>query len=277
MPELPEVETIKNQLLQKIKGKKIDFVEIKLPKMVKGVSVKEFKEKVEKTIVKDVKRRAKLIIINLSNNYSLVIHLKLTGQLIFEKEFKSEKVLKYTHLIYHFSDKSALLHNDLRQFGYVKLVKTDDLEKLFKEEGFGPEPLSKDFTLEKFKNLLSKKQKQKIKPLLMDQTFLAGVGNVYAQEACWCAKILPTKLVKDLSEKEISDLYHCLIKILKEAIKYRGSSVDTYVDIYGRVGDYISKLKVYDRENQKCFRCGTKIKKIVLGGRGTYFCPGCQK
>lgn len=276
MPELPEVETIKNQLLEKIRNKKIKSVEIKLLRLIKNISVKEFKKKVEGASIKNIRRRAKLLIIGLSNGYNLVIHLKLTGQIIYGQN-KRIKTEKWSHIIYHFTDSTILLHNDMRQFGYVKLIKTADLENLFEKEKFGPEPLEKEFTLEKFKELLAKKPRQKIKPLLMDQTFLAGVGNVYAQEACWSAKILPTRLVKNLTNKEINNLYYCLTKILKEAIKNRGSSVDTYVDVYGKQGSYVPKLKVYGREGGKCYRCKTKIKKIVLAGRGTCYCPNCQK
>ena len=275
MPELPEVQTIVNQLQKKIVGKKIKAVKVNLPKLISGAKVKDFEKIINGAEVKKVGRRAKLIIIELSNNYSLIIHLKLTGRLIFKK--KIEKEDEKSHLIYQFSDDSFLLHHDFRQFGWVKLIKKNELEKYFEKEGFGPEPLEKDFTLEKFKELLAKKPRQKIKPLLMDQKFLAGVGNVYAQEACFCAKILPTRIVKTLKEKEIYDLYHCLIKILKEAIEYRGSSVDTYVDTEGVGGDFASRLKVYDRGGEKCFRCQGTIKKINLAGRGTYFCPKCQK
>ncbi len=243
--------------------------------MIYGIKPEEFKKRVVGAKIEKISRRAKLLIIQLSNGYSLVIHLKLTGRLLFKK--KLEKEDEKSHIIYEFSDQSFLLHHDFRQFGWVKLIKTLELEKYFAKEGFGPEPLDKSFTLEKFKDLLSKKPRQKIKPLLMDQTFLAGVGNVYAQEACWGAKILPTRIVKTLKEKEISDLYHYLIKILKEAIRYRGSSVDAYVDIEGKQGEYVPKLKVYNREGEKCFRCFGKIKKITLAGRGTYFCPVCQK
>ena len=277
MPELPEVETIKNQLLDKICGKKIKQVEIRLAKIIKGVPVNDFKQRVPGATVKNVRRRAKLLIIELNNGYGLLIHLKLTGQLIFIKTLKHENIKTFTHLIYYFSDQSCLLHNDLRQFGYVKLIKTADLENIFLKEKLGPEPLSKSFSLEKFKELLSAKPRAKIKPLLMDQSFIAGVGNVYAQEACWCSRILPTRIVKSLKEKEIARLYNCLLKILKEAIKYKGSSVDTYVDINGEQGSYISKLKVYARENEKCWRCGGKIKKMTLAGRGICFCSHCQK
>jgi len=279
MPELPEVETIKNQLLEKIVGKKIKDVDVRLPKMVRDASLVDFKKKITEAKIKNIGRRAKFLIIELNNGYSLVIHLKLTGQIIFIEncKLKIENFEKYTHIIYYFDDGSALLHNDLRQFGYVKLFKTAELDKFFAEEELGPEPLDKDFTLEKFKKLLVPKSRLKIKPLLLDQTFLAGIGNVYAQESCFCAKILPTRLVKNLKEKEISDLYNCLIKILKEAIKHKGSSVDTYVDATGQAGDYAKKLKVYGREDEKCLRCGAKIKKMTLAGRGTCYCPNCQK
>lgn len=272
MPELPEVETIKLQLSRIIKAKTIKKVEVRLPKMVRGASLEEFEKKVAGAKVKDIKRRAKLLIIELSNGYSLVIHLKLTGQLIYNQEPQ-----KHSHLIYHFTDGSVLLHNDMRQFGYVKLVKTSQFSKLFQKEKFGPEPLEKSFTLEKFKELLSKKKRSRTKPLLMDQTFVAGVGNVYAQEACFFAKIKPTRTVGSLTDKEIKNLYDGLKKILRESIKHKGSSVDTYVDIKGKQGGYLSFLKVYRREGKKCLRCGAKIKSIRLGGRGTCFCPKCQK
>ena len=278
MPELPEVETIKTQL-NKLKGKKITEIDVKLAKMIKNVSAGFFKKKVGGTRIKEVRRRAKLLIIDLDNGYSLVIHLKISGQIMFIKTLKPKNIKTFTHLIYHFSDKSCLLHNDLRRFGYVKLLKTDDLEKFFIQENYGPEPLDKDFNCEKFTELLSKKPNKRIKPLLMDQTFIAGVGNIYAQEACWCAEILPVRLVKTLSGKEIKNLYNCLIRILKAAIKDRGTTAadDNYVDARGKQGKYTFELKVYQRGNQKCFRCQAAIKRIVLAGRGTSYCPGCQK
>jgi len=293
MPELPEVETIKNQLKEKIIGKTIKGVEVKLPKMIKGMEAKEFIAKVKGAKIKDISRRAKLLIISLSNGYSLLIHLKLTGQIIYCQKFPEGKNQKYSHLIYYFSDGSVLSHNDLRQLGYVKLVKTANLPEFFLKEKFGPEPLEKDFTLEKFKEILGKKVIQKmklernppksrsagrrrIKPLLMDQSFIAGVGNVYANEVCFCAGVLPTREAGDFKDKEIKKLYQCLINILQEAIRLRGTSADTYVDLHGRKGKYLPKLKVYGREGKKCLNCQSKIKRIVLAGRGTFYCPRCQ-
>jgi len=295
MPELPEVQTIVNQLQVRIIGKKIKAVDIRLAKMIQGVTSQQFKKAVVGSKIKNINRRAKLLIINLSNKYSLIIHLKLSGQIIYQPGIlnqstkqsfmlgRAHKIMcsglksnRHTHLIYYFAGGSALLHNDVRQFGWVKLVKTSEVGDYFQKEGFGPEPLDKNFTLEKFKKLLFQKPRQKIKPLLMDQKFIAGIGNIYAQEACFCAKILPTRIVKTLEEQEIKDLYNCLIKILKKAIICRGSSVDDYLDAGGEKGSYVCYLKVYDRLNKKCARCSGIIKKIVLAGRGTYFCPKCQ-
>ena len=160
MPELPEVETIKGQLNKKVRDKKIKAVEIKLAKMLVGVTADKFQKIVEGRKIKSVDRRAKLLIINLSNNYSLVIHLKLTGQLLFFKKiqaWEAHKNKSAAHLIYYFENGSLLIHTDVRKFGYVKLVKTAELESLFRKESFGPEPLAQDFTLKKFKNLLIQK------------------------------------------------------------------------------------------------------------------------
>jgi len=279
MPELPEVETIKGQLNKKIRDKKIKTVEIKLAKMLAGVTVDNFKKIVEGRKIKSVERRAKLLIINLSNNYSLAIHLKMTGQLLFFKNIQDWEAYKNksaVHLIYYFENGSLLVHTDVRQFGYVKLIKTAELEALFRKESFGPEPLAHDFTLKKFKNLLIQKPRAKIKPLLMDQTFLAGMGNIYSQEVCWAAKIFPTRSVQGLTPQEIRALYVNLIKILCQAVSARGSSVDNYLDTEGQPGEYVSRLKVYGREGAKCYRCDGTIKKMTLGGRGTYYCPKCQ-
>ncbi len=301
MPELPEVETIKNQLSRKLKGKRIKKTIVILFKIIQAKSKKFFIEKTEGARIKKVWRRAKMIIIDLDNDYSLVVHLKLSGQLFFYLN-EEEDYGKYTHLIFHFFDKSVLIFKDLRQFGYFNLCQNKNLEKFFQDKKLGPEPLAKNFTphlfqekkdkcssasvgkgagftLNKFKELLAKKKKTRIKPLLMDQSFIAGVGNIYAQEVCWCAKILPARVVGTLKDREIKELYCCLIKILKQAIRQKGTTAadDKYLDVQGEKGGYASELKVYQRENQKCFRCRGKIKRIVLAGRGTSYCPVCQK
>ena len=278
MPELPEVETIRRELFQKIKGKKIASVEVLTPKTI-NCSADKFKKILKNSKIKDIQRRAKLLIIKLSNNYNLAVHLKLTGQFIYKSrtarcDLPEEK---YTRLIFTFQNNDKLFFNDLRKFAFVKLLDDKKLEKLLTEKDFGPEPLDKTFTLKIFQNLLFQRKKAKIKPLLMNQNFLAGVGNIYAAESCFCAKILPTRFAESLTKEEIKKLYQCLRKILKTAIICKGSSVNQYVDVFGKKGKYVPLLKVYGREGKNCLRCGNKIKKITLNGRGTYFCPGCQK
>ena len=278
MPELPEVETIRRELFQKIKGKKIASVEVLTPKTI-NCSADKFKKILKNSKIKDIQRRAKLLIIKLSNNYNLAVHLKLTGQFIYKSQTVSCDLPeeKYARLIFTFQNNDKLFFNDLRKFAFVKLLDDKKLEKLLTEKDFGPEPLDKTFTLKIFQNLLFQRKKAKIKPLLMNQNFLAGVGNIYAAESCFCAKILPTRFAESLTKNEIKKLYQCLKKILKTAIIRKGSSVNQYVDVFGKKGKYVPLLKVYGREGKNCLRCGNKIKKITLNGRGTYFCPGCQK
>lgn len=271
MPELPEVETIKRQLNRKIKGKKIKTVEVRLPRFVK-YPLKKFKQIVAQAKITSISRRAKLLIIELSNEYCLVIHLKLTGQLIFNGQ-----PTKHTHLIYHFTDNSQLIHNDLIKFGFIKVIPKKELTDFFRKEEFGPEPLTKKFTLELFKKLLSQRKNSKIKPLLMDQKFIAGIGNLYADEILFLARVLPFRKVKTIKPAEIKRIYQGIKKILSLAIKRRGSSVRNYLDIEGKEGKYLPLLKVYQREGQPCFICGSKVKRFKMGGRSAHFCPKCQK
>lgn len=287
MPELPEVETIRRQLATVLEGKKIRAVEVRLPKLIKGSAVL-FKKHVVGAAITEVRRRAKLLIFGLSNGCSIIVHLKLTGQLIYQKKKvvavgghpikDGHKNLphRYTHLIVTFTDGGQLFFNDLRQFGYWKLVKTAELEKLFQEGTFGPEPLDEAFTLDVFRALLARRRTTNIKPLLMDQSFIAGVGNIYATEACFYAGVKPTRPASQLKPAEIAKLFTALKTILRQAIAKQGASADTYVDAYGQPGEYVPFLKVYGRGGQPCGRCGTTIQSISLGGRGTTFCPHCQ-
>jgi len=274
MPELPEVETIRSQLERELKGKKIIDVEIKVLKLVRAPLL-TFKKAIVGAKIEDVRRRAKLLIFCLSNGYSLLIHLKLTGQLIIKNE--KDQAEKYTHIIFYFSDDSKLFFNDLRKFGYIKSVKPNELDSELAKEKFGPEPLKKSFTLKKFKELITNRKITKIKPLLMDQTFIAGIGNLYAAEICFYAGVRPTKPACLLKQGEIKRLYKGIKIILRNAIKKGGSSVDTYIDTRGRQGSFVPFLRVYDRKGKPCFKCNCKVKMISLAGRGTYFCPKCQK
>lgn len=287
MPELPEVETIRRQLVRELKNKRIKKVEVRLPKMVKG-SVEVFKKYVVGQVI-GFKRRAKVLIIQLSNNYSVLVHLKMTGQLVIVKKKKvrsgghpikdGSKDLpnKYSHVIFYFTDGSILYFNDMRRFGYVRLVSAKDYNKVFNDFNFGPEPLSESFTLSSFKELIGKKKSGKIKPLLLDQKFIAGIGNIYAVESCFRAGINPVRDVKSLKPKEIEKLYKAIRYILSQAVRKQGTSSKNYVDAYGQPGEYVPLLKVYSRQGKPCYKCHTKIASITMGSRSTAYCPKCQK
>lgn len=269
MPELPEVETMRKGLENKVKGKTISEI--------KTIDYKKVEKDVKKNAlskIKKVRRRAKVLIIDLANDYSLIIHVKLTGYFIFQPKGKDYKK-KVTRVIFHFKDGSSLLFNDVRKFGWIKIRKTKEVEKFLKKKfDFGPEPLSKEFTAKKFKEMLKKRSKSTLKPLLMDQSFLAGLGNIYAQEACYCAKILPKRKAGDLSDKEIKKLHDCIVKILKKALKYKGTSAVDYVTVEGKEGTFGQKLAVYQ---QKKDPKGHKLTSEKIGGRTTRFCKKCQK
>jgi len=277
LPELPEVETIVLELNREIKGKKIKKIKVNLAKMIRG-DIK----KAEGLVVQKVKRRAKLIIIELSGSYNLVIHLKLTGQLFFipsgELETKTgERENKFTHVIFEFDDGSKLLFNDLRQFGFIKILTTADLEKELKKENYGPEPLEREFSFGYLKELFSRRAKSQIKPLLMDQKAIAGIGNIYSDEALFLAKISPKRRVGEISDEEIKKLHKAIRKVLKEALRYQGTSVDTYRKTTGEKGNYETRLRVYRKTGQPCPGCKGKIVRIKFGARSAHFCPKCQK
>ena len=274
MHELPEVETVRQQLSRTVVGKKILAVEILYLKAVRPVPPAAFVRQVRGAIIKAVKRRAKLVLIELSNGNTLVTHLKMTGHLFLKRDVEPRKPSH--EIIFDLSGPTRMIYDDVRRFGFVRLMKTKELAGYF-EKQYGPEPLDTSFTAAKFKALLAKKPRLKIKPLLIDQKFLAGIGNIYAQEACFYARVLPTRAVGTLTDKEIKALHTGLVKILREAVKMRGTSSDAYRDIYGNAGNFLSRLKVYGRALQPCRRCRTILMKITLGGRGTTFCPKCQR
>jgi formamidopyrimidine-DNA glycosylase len=236
------------------------------PKVIREPSVEKFKKGLTGAVIKNILRRAKVLILELSNGKSLVIHLKMTGQLVYPGKGFGARV------IFRLSDGKNLDFNDQRLFAELRLL--DDWRDLKFVQGLGPEPF--DISAEEFKEMLSAK-KTKIKPLLMDQTFISGIGNLYAAEALFRARIHPERSAASLSDKEKENLFREIKDTLNEAIHYKGSSVDQYVQLSGTPGDYAKHHKVYDREGKPCPVCKTLIKRIALGGRGTYFCPRCQK
>ncbi|MEX0617112.1 MAG: bifunctional DNA-formamidopyrimidine glycosylase/DNA-(apurinic or apyrimidinic site) lyase [Candidatus Woykebacteria bacterium] len=274
MPELPEVETIRRDLNKELKGRKI--IRLKYhdwPKMIKP-SPAEVEKAIKGKKIKDFQRRAKLLLMHLDDHGSTIaMHLKLSGQLLLRKQ--TDPPDRFTHIILELDKGDELRFNDLRKFGFMKLLKDKgDLDKLLSE--FGPEPFTPEFTFEKFKQIVNKGTRA-IKIVIMDQKKISGVGNIYADEALWRAKIHPEKRAEKLTEEELKKLYNSILYVLKEGIEDRGTSVDQYLDVHGEKGGHAKNLKVFRLNGEPCPRCKTTIKKIRVGGRGTHFCPNCQK
>lgn len=273
MPELPEVETIRRGLTRKIVGLKITQTKVNLAKIT-NISSKEFAKLVKGRRVRKVSRFAKILVVDLSGGLSLAIHLKISGQLIYIR--KSLLLVKHTHVILSFNNGYELRFIDPRQFGYVKLFKTSELPEKMELDKLGPEPLTKEFTLSIFKKRLNRRPKSHIKPLLMDQHFISGIGNLYADEILFAAKVHPLKRVRRLKPIEVKKIYQHIKPILNKAIKYKGTSVDSYRDAQGKRGLYLQFVKAYDQEGEPCIRCKKPIKRIKIGTRSAYFCPRCQ-
>jgi len=288
MPELPEVETIRRGLEKYLVGHKILDVEVRVAKLFEGDS-----NKVIGARVKEIRRFGKGLVIDLSNRYSLAIHIKLTGQLIYRgKETKGVKVSrekvgdelpnKSTHIIFKLDKNAYLYYNDRRRFGWIRVVKTEDVSKMPFFKNMGPEPFPSagsgqvKLTLELFKKIVGGK-KTVIKPLLMDQTRIGGIGNIYANDALFLAGISPKRRAETLSDEELSKLYKAVLEVMEKSFKYGGASELSFVNVLGHEGSYQEHALAYGKKGEKCSVCGGKIEKIFLAGRGTFFCPKHQK
>lgn len=287
MPELPEVETVRVGLSRFLPGLTVATVMHDWPKGFPNAPA-DVKKFLAGAKILQVRRRAKVLIIDLDTNYSLVIHLKMTGQLVYRSERErfgaghpnyslvGDLPDKSTRVIFTFTDKSKLFFNDQRKFGWVRLLPTVEVELLDFFQKVGPEPLGADFTAEDFAERLKRRPKSNIKAVLLDQTVVAGVGNIYADESLWGAKIHPETRVQDLPAAKIRTLYTELRKILTLSIEKGGSTDRNYVDAEGKRGSYLKFARVFRREGQPCPRCGTTIIKTKVAGRGTHICPQCQ-
>ena len=360
MPELPEVETIKRGLDKLLRGKVIGKVSYDWPKSFNG-SKQEIDKYLIGATVKSIKRRAKLLLIELSTGYTLAIHLKMTGQLVFvgnanqttgltdmlgdanlrnnASDFAGEQSFgastsngvnrtdgtkkrvaqvanqkfassqanqatgltdmlgdanrwgaghpndslignlpdKSTRVIFTFKDASKMYFNDQRKFGWVKLLPTSKVKDLDFIKKLGPEPLNNQFTLSEFINRISKRKNSSIKATILDQSVLAGVGNIYADESLFVAKIHPSTKVGNLKKAQFAKLHSAIKQVLQEGIDSGGSSDKNYVNAEGKKGSYLTFAKVFRRQGQDCFSCKNKIIKIKVAGRGTHVCLNCQK
>jgi len=287
MPELPEVETVKLGLQRLLVGKMVKSVDFDTEKSFPNASsdVREFLVGSEVVLVN---RRAKVLLIELSSKYSLVVHLKMTGQLVFrgQEQFgaghPNDSLIgdlpdRSTRVTLTFTDGSKLFFNDQRKFGWMRLIPTAEVMNIDFFQKVGPEPLSADFTAEVFHERLQRRKNSTIKAAILDQTVLAGIGNIYADEGLWGAKIHPATRVGQLSRQQTTRLYKELIKVLRLSIEKGGSTDKNYVDAEGKRGSYLAFAQVFRREGKPCLRCGHMIEKIRVAGRGTHICTACQK
>lgn len=288
MPELPEVETIRAGLSRLLPGKRVKSEKHDWPKGFPNA-----KADVERFLlgaeVEGVRRRAKALIIDLNSGYSLIVHLKMTGQLVYRGEHErfgaghpsdsltGELPDKSTRVILTFADGSRLFFNDQRKFGWMRLMPTVAVEQLDFFQKVGPEPLSADFTLQDLAARFTRRSKSCIKVVLLDQAVVAGIGNIYADEILWEAKIHPLVKTGTLTKANIEKLYESIPRVLNLAVENGGSSFEKYVNAEGGTGGYIKIANVFRRQGKPCPRCGTAIVKTRVAGRGTHICPECQR
>lgn len=314
MPELPEVETIRIGLEKYLVGKTIEAIDIRTPSIFHGDP-----KLITGADVITVKRRGKGLLIELSNDYTIAAHVKMTGQFIYKEtplrsdvakamsdkqgftgqaevakgtdETKAknfhpklatpiELPHKHTHVVFTLRTKNQerrtyLYYNDIRKFGWLQVVRTEDALSLPFFKALGREPLS-NLTMKHFSNIVHT-SKAPIKSVLMDQSKIAGVGNIYANEALFGAKIAPTRKAQSLTKKEAEALYEAMLAVLTKGLAFGGASDNTYLNVDGGQGTFQQHFQVYGKQDEQCPVCATMIKRIVIGGRGTFFCPTCQR
>src|SRR3989344_5218378 len=282
MPELPEVETIRTGLAKLLPGLKLTGAEYDWDKSFPNAPA-DVKQFLIGAKIVEIARRGKALIIGLSSKYSLVIHLKMTGQLVYVGKERfgaghpTDSLIgklpdKSTRVTFSLSNGAKLFFNDQRKFGWVRLLPTAEVPNIDFFKKVGPEPLDSKFTASEFATRLQKRKNTSIKAAILDQSVIAGIGNIYADESLWGAKIHPSSLVKNLSVQKLNKLFDEIRYVLKLSIAKGGSTDRNYVDAEGKKGSYLSFAKVFRREGQDCPCCGTKIVKIRVAGRGTHVC-----
>lgn len=286
MPELPEVETIRRGLQKLIVGYTVEVVEYTNAKSFPNAT-SDVEDFLIGARIIFIRRRAKVLLIDLSSNYTLLVHLKMTGQLVFRGEttfgagHPNDSLVgslpdRSTRVIIKFGNGSHLYFNDQRKFGWMKLLPTKEVSSIDFMKKVGPEPLEKDFTVNNFADRFKRRMGTNIKAALLDQSVIAGVGNIYADESLWGAKIHPKRLVSTISFEEFLELYKALRTIMNLAIEKGGSTDKNYINAEGKRGSYMDFASVFRREGRECPRCGTTIIKLRVAGRGTHICPHCQ-
>jgi len=274
MPELPEVETVKRTLAEYLPGLKIKEVTVNQETVINIPDAETFKKELTGTTFTGIDRRGKYLIFSLSWGWKMVVHLRMTGRLVYGES--SLPLAKHTHVIFHLSNGYELRFTDQRRFGRIWLVPEGELLRVSGLCTLGPEPLGDEFCREIFLEQLAKR-KTRIKPLLLDQNFIAGIGNIYADEILFRSRIHPERTAESLSREEADRLFTEVRKTLEEGVAHRGTTFSDYVDGRGEKGSHQNYLNVYQQQGKKCPRCGAIIERIKVGSRSAYHCPGCQK
>ncbi len=272
MPELPEVETVVRGLEQSVKGETVTSVALK-PTAKIYPQASQFSTIIKNASFEKFERRGKNILLGLSNGHTLWVHLKMTGHFYYLPE--SDPSGKHDHVIFNLSNNAnTLRYNDYRRFGYLKLFPTDTLHQQKGLIELGPEPL--ELPCDDFIDLC-KHRGRMIKPALLDQSFIAGIGNIYADESLFLSRIHPMRQTDSISKKKLAELHGHIQYLLRRSIKLMGTSVDTFAGVNGKPGQFQNYLKVYSHENEPCERCGKSIKRRRIGSRSAHFCPNCQR
>ena len=273
MPELPEVETVKESLKLKLTGKKIKKVNILYDNIIAYPKVNEFIKNIENQTINNMHRRGKFLLFEL-DDYYLLSHLRMEGKYFFKNV--DDEILKHEHVIFKLDDGKELRYMDTRKFGKMYLIKKGDINKVGPLKELGLEPwddnLTSDYILEKYKN-----KRLPIKSVLLDQSIIVGIGNIYADEILFLCKINPLKKSNEITKKEAFNIIEYTKRVLEEAIKKGGTTIRTYSSVDGVHGLFQEELLVHGKDKGKCPICNNNILKIKVGGRGTYYCPKCQK
>ena len=276
MPELPEVELVTKSLDELVRGRKIIAAELLRERLAPESPTKEFARQLKDAVIKKVWRRGKHILFELDNNRTLIVHLRMSGRfrlLPIERELP-----KFTHAVFYFQDETRLIFSDQRHFGFMKIVETEKLNEAKEIKKLAPEPFGEDFTAKYFRKVL-KTSKKSVKEFLLDQTKVTGLGNIYAAEAMFLAKVNPQVPANEISPVKANRLHKFIVEVLAESIAH-GSTLNVDPEnidgsYYG--GGYENEWRVYDREGEQCAVCETKIERLKQGGRSSYFCPKCQR
>lgn len=274
MPELPEVETVKEALNQTVKGQTIKEIELRYEPMVKNMSADEFKEKLINQTIQEVSRRGKYLVFHF-DDYQLLSHLRMEGKYFYvDSDFELNP---HVHVIFTLENGKRLLYQDTRKFGTYHLYdKAIDLETTAPFQVLGLEPFATEFTPSYVKEKIQNKKKP-IKSLLLDQTVVCGLGNIYVDEVLYRARLHPLTSSSELTDKDIENVVKYTVEVLARAIEVGGTTIRTFRSSHGVSGTFQNELLVHQRKGENCYECHTPIEKIKVGGRGTYFCPTCQK